>query len=181
MFYFGNIALIFLSEEGHKPSLLDVNPGLIVWTIIIFTILLLVLYKIAWKPMLKALNNREEYIKTALENADKQNKEAANVLEQNKKIIAEANSQAMSIIHDGKEAALKIKNEIIEKANEEYKKMLENAKKEIETQKETTLENMKNDIVNIAIKAAEKIITENLDSEKNLKIVNNFISQIPKN
>jgi F-type H+-transporting ATPase subunit b len=181
MFHFGNVALILLSEEGHKPSLLDVNPGLIIWTIIIFVILLGILYKIAWKPMLKALNTREETIKTALDNAEKQNKNSAELMEQNKKSIAETNAQAMGIINESKEAAVKIKNDIIEKANEEYRKMMENTRKEIESQKDAAIENMKSEIVNISIKAAEKILSETLDAAKQKKIVDDFISQIPKN
>ena len=181
MFHFGNIALIILSEGGHKASLLDVNPGLIIWTIIIFVIQLGILYKIAWKPILKALNTREETILTALDNAEKQNKDAAELMEQNKKSIGAANLQAMGIINESKEAAVKIKNDIIEKANEEYRKMMDNAKKEIESQKDAAVENMKNEIANIAIKAAEKILSETLDAAKQKKIVDDFISQIPKN
>ena len=69
-----NFCILLLSGgDGHeKPSLLSVNPGLIIWTIIIFVLLLLLLWKVAWGPLIKALHNREETIKTSLENAEKQ-------------------------------------------------------------------------------------------------------------
>jgi F-type H+-transporting ATPase subunit b len=178
-----NISLIFLlSEPGHeKPGLLSVNPGLIIWTIIIFVIVLIVLKMIAWGPLLKALNGREETIRTALENAEAQNKEAKILIEQNKKNLSEANAQAMKIINEGKEVANKIKDDIVNKANETTKKMIEQAKKEIEIQKETALEKIKDEISEVAIKTAEMLIKTNLDSEKQKKLIDDFITRIPKN
>jgi len=178
-----NIALIFLlSEPGHeKPGLLSVNPGLIIWTIIIFVILLIVLKIIAWGPLLKALNGREETIKAALENAEAQNREAKVLIEQNKKNLSEANAQAMKIINEGKEAANRIKDDIVNKANETTKKMIEQAKKEIEIQQETALEKIKDEISEVAIKTAEMLIKTNLDSEKQKKLIDDFITRIPKN
>lgn len=183
MLSIANLALIFLlSEPGHeKPGLLSVNPGLIIWTIIIFVILLVVLKMIAWGPLLKALNGREETIRIALENAEAQNKEAKKLIEQNKKNLSEANAQAMKIINEGKEVANKIKEDIVNKANESTQKMIEQAKKEIEIQKETALEKIKDEISEVAIKTAEMLIKTNLDSEKQKKLIDDFITRIPKN
>lgn len=183
MLNIANIALIFLlSEPGHeKPGLLSVNPGLIIWTIIIFVILLFVLKKIAWGPLLKALNGREETIRAALENAEAQNREAKLLMEQNKKNLSEANAQTMKIINEGKEAANRIKDDIVNKANETTKNMIEQAKKEIEIQKETALEKIKDEISEVAIKTAEMIINANLDPEKQKKLIDEFITRIPKN
>ncbi len=178
-----NITLIILFSDpsNDKPSLLSVNPGLIIWTIVIFVLLLLLLRKIAWIPLIKALNNRENTINSALENAEKQRKETEELLEKNKQILAEANSNSMKIINDGKEAANRIKDDIIAKANEESRKILEQAKKEIETQKESMIDQIKDEIADVAIKAAEKIIIDNLNAEKQKKVINEFIKKIPKN
>lgn len=177
-----NFCILLLSGDGHeKPSLLSVNPGLIIWTIIIFVLLLLLLWKVAWGPLIKALQNREDTIKTSLENAEKQNKEAHELLEQNKKTLAEANSQAQKIIMEGREMANKLRDDIINKANEESRKMVEQAKKEIEQQKETAMAQIKDEISELAIKAAEKIINETLDEKKQKKIIDDFINKIPKN
>lgn len=183
MLSIANIALVFLlSEPGHeKPGLLSVNPGLIIWTIIIFVILLFILKMIAWGPLIKALNGREETIRTALENAEAQNKEAKILIEQNKKNLSEANAQAMKIINEGKEVANRIKDDIVNKANETTKKMIEQAKKEIEIQKDTALEKIKDEISEVAIKTAEMLINANLDAEKQKKLIDDFITRIPKN
>ena len=170
---------IFLS--GDKPSLLSVNPGLIIWTIVIFVLFLLLLKKFAWGPIITALNNREQMIKEALENAEKQNKESAELIEQNRKVIAEANAHASKIISDAKDIAVKMKDEIVSKANEESNKNIEKAKQQIEAMKVSALEEMRGDITDIAFKAAEKILSKNLDREKQMDLINDFMSKIPKN
>lgn len=178
-----HITLIFLfSDPGHeKPSLLSVNPGLIIWTIVIFVLLLILLRKIAWIPLIRALSNRENTINSALENAEKQRKETEELLEKNRQILAEANASSMKIINAGKEAANKIKDDIITKANEESRKILEQAKKEIEMQKDSMIDKIKDEIADVAVRAAEKIIIDNLDTEKQKKVVDEFIKRIPKN
>ena len=177
-----NFCILLLSEEGHeKPSLLSVNPGLIIWTIIIFVLLLILLKKIAWGPLIKALQGREDSIKTSIENAEKQNKDAQELFEQNKKALSEANIQAQKVINEGKEMALKLREEIVNKANEDSRRIVEQAKQEIEQQKISALQQMKEEISDLAIKAAEKIINETLDEKKQKKIVDDFLNRIPKN
>jgi len=173
---------IMLSGDAHeKPSLLSVNPGLIIWTIVVFVIFLLLLRKFAWGPILSSLNSREENIKSALETAEKQNKESIEILEQNKKIIAEANAQASKLMSEARELATKLKDDIVSKANEEANRNINRAKEQIVSMKETALEEMKGDIVDIAIKASEKILSENLNREKQINIINDFMKKIPKN
>ncbi|MFA5012350.1 MAG: F0F1 ATP synthase subunit B [Ignavibacteria bacterium] len=176
-----NNLLFGIILSGDKPSLLSVNPGLIIWTIIVFVIFLFLLKKFAWGPIIKALNKREQIIKEALENAEKQNKESAELIEQNKKVIAEANSQASRIISEAKDIAVKMKDEIVSKANEESNKNIEKAKQQIEAMKVSALEEMRGDITDIAFKAAEKILSKNLDREKQMDLINDFMSKIPKN
>ncbi|TRZ66590.1 ATP synthase F0 subunit B [bacterium] len=171
-----------MNEGEHgKPNLLSPNPGLILWTIIIFVLLLLILRKFAWKPLITALHNREDSIKNTLENAEKQNRESQLILEENRKNLSEANAQAQKIISEGRDMAVKVKDEIVSKANSESKKIIEQAKIEIQQQKESALESLKNEVSDLAIKAAEIIIKANLDSEKQKEIINDFLKDIPKN
>ena len=179
--FFNNVVLLVMSPDGEKPGLLSVNPGLIIWTIIIFILLLILLRKIAWGPLIKALNNREESIKNSIENAEKLNKEAQELIEQNKKNLAEANAKSMSIINEAKGMADKVREELMSKANEDAKKMVEQAKLEIEQQKNSAMDELKDKISDIAIEAAEKIISDTLDKDKQKKIVDEFLTQVPKN
>jgi F-type H+-transporting ATPase subunit b len=177
-----NLVLLFSGGEGHKEfGLLTVNPGLIIWTIIIFVLVLLVLRKFAWKPLLKALNNREDTIREALDNAERLNKEAKELMEQNKKNLDEATKQSMKIINEAKDTAKKEKDGIISKAGEEANKLLVRAKQDIENEKESAIEQMRDQISDLVIKTAEKIINENLDDSKQKKIINDFLSRVNKN
>jgi F-type H+-transporting ATPase subunit b len=178
---FNVLAVFLISEGGHNDNLLSPNPGLIIWTIIIFTLLLILLWKFAWKPLLTALHNREEKIRRDIEDAEKQNAEAKQMYEENKRLLAEANSNAQKIILESRNLANKIREEIVGKANEEAHKILEQAKEEIERQKESALESIKNEVSNIAIKIAEKIIEENLDEDKQRGLINRFLNQFSKN
>jgi F-type H+-transporting ATPase subunit b len=174
---------LFLGEgEPHKNfDLLSVNPGLIIWTIVIFVLVLLVLWKIAWKPLLSALNNREETIRQNLENSENARKEAQELFELNKKNLADANNQSMNIISQAKETANKVKDEIIAKAGEESRKLIEQSHLLLEQEKLLAYEKMKEQISDIVIKAAEKVINESLDKKKHKQIIEEFLKKVPKN
>ena len=177
--FFHSFVLLF--SEGDKPSLLSVNPGLIIWTMVVFVLFVLLLKKLAWKPLIGALNQREESILNAIENAEKLNKEAEQLIEQNKKNLADANAQSMKIINESKDAANKVREDLIQKANEDARKILDNAKMELEKQKESALSEMKDKISEIAVQAAEKIISENLDAKKQRELIGDFLSKVTKN
>ncbi|HRI85811.1 MAG TPA: F0F1 ATP synthase subunit B [Ignavibacteria bacterium] len=176
-----NYSFIFLFSGDEKPMLLSINPGLIIWQLIIFVLLLLILKKIAWKPLLSALNSREQSIKDSIEQAENLKKEAENMIAENKKIMADANAQSMKVINEAKEMSNKIGEEIKAKAAEDSRKLIEHAKEEIKKEKESAMADLRNEVSDLAIKAAEKILNDNLDEAKQKKIVNDFISQIPKN
>lgn len=174
-------SFVLLYVDSDKPSLLSVNPGLIIWTIVIFLLFVFLLKKMAWKPLLGALNQREQSILNAIENAEKLNQEAALLIEQNKKNIADANAQSMKIINESKDIANKVREELIQKANEDSRKMLDNAKAEIEKQKDAALNELRDKISDIAVQAAGKIIAENLDANKQKELISEFLTKVTKN
>ena len=177
-----NFIFLFISgDTGKKDTLLSVEPGLIIWTIIIFLILLFILKKYAWKPLLNSLNNREQGIKDTIDRAEKLREESEKLHEENKKRLAEADTQSRKIISEGKEFAEKLKSELVAKTNEETLRMIQKAKQEIEREKLSAIEELKDEIGNLAVQAASKIIDENLDEAKQKKIIDSFIKQIPKN
>lgn len=173
-------SFMLLFSEGGGNSLLDVNPGLIFWTVVTFVIMLLILKKVAWKPILNSLNERENFIKDSVERAETAKKEAEEILEQNKKNLASAEEDAQKVIQQGREYAENLKSQIIEESKSEAKKIVEDASKEIERKNIESFNNLKDDVASIAIEAAEKIIRSNLDKEKQEKIVNEFINELHK-
>jgi F-type H+-transporting ATPase subunit b len=174
---------IFITGEPNeqKDSLLSVEPGLMIWTIIIFILLLFILKKYAWKPLLKSLKDRELSIRDSIEKAEQMKQESEKLLTRNRELLAKADDEARKVISEGREMVEKLRNEIISKTQEDSTRILNQAKSEIEREKLAALNELKDEIASLAVQAAGKIIDENLDKDKQMKIINSFINQIPKN
>ena len=161
--------------------MLDINPGLILWTIITFVILLIILTKTAWKPLVEALQAREQGIRDALRKADEARKDSERMLAEHKSALAKANEETARILKEGRELAEQMKNEIVAKAHESANTMMAHAKEDIQREKETALIQLKNEVADLAINAAEKIIEETLDESKQKKLVDKVLQKLPKN
>jgi F-type H+-transporting ATPase subunit b len=147
-----------------QEGLLKVDPGLLLWTIITFIVLVLLLWKTAWKPIVEALDARAEKIRGDIDNAEKARQEAEKLFSQHREMMDRAKDEAAQIISKGKDEAEKVKNEIIEKANVSGKEITERAKREIEIAKDKALADLKNEIVSLSTDIASKIVKKNLNS-----------------
>lgn len=166
---------------GGKGGLLDVSPGLVFWTFIIFIILLLLLKKFAWKPILSSLDERDNFIKNSLDQAEKAKLEAEQIMLENKKHLAKAEEESRKVIDLAREYSEKLKEQVLEESRVEAKKMIEVASQEIQRKTQESFNKLKSEIADISISAAEKILKENLDKEKNSALVNKYIEDIPRN
>ena len=173
------MTFMLLGEGEHKGGLLDIDPGLIIWTLITFGLLLVLLGRFAWKPIIKALQEREEKIKSSLEEAEKARRDAEGLIAKNNEVLAQAEREAQEIARKAKETADKLKSEITEQAKTEAAKLIASAKKEIDNEKNTALAFLKGEVAGMAVQAAGKIIAVNLDAEKHKKLVDDFIKEIP--
>ena len=161
--------------------MLDINPGLILWTTLTFLILLFVLSKIAWKPLVNALHAREQGIRDALQKADEAKRESERLLAENKAAMAKANEETARILKEGRDLAEQMKDELVAKAREGAKAMMDQAKEDIQREKETALLQLKNEVADLAVMAAEKILDESLDDAKRTKLVDKTLQSMPKN
>lgn len=157
----------------------DINPGLMVWTVATFVVLVLVLSKFAWKPLLQSLKDRENKIREALELADKARVEAAELLRQNEKNLAKAEEEYQKIIREGKAFAEKLKDEVVAKAHQQAQREIQQAKEEIQRDVDAAKHQLRTEVADLAIRAAGKILDETLDAQKQKKIVDNFLNQLP--
>ena len=174
------LAIIALASEGGG-SLVDVNPGLVIWTVITFAILLFVLKKLAWKPILTALNEREDAIKESLEKAEKAKDEAQKILQENQVSLLKADEESKKIIEQSRQYAEKLKDQMLRESKEQAQKIVEDASAQIEQKKEAAFSELKTKVAEIAISAAEKILKENLDKDSHKKLVDRYIEDITKN
>ncbi len=176
-----NILLGVLASEGGSGSLLDVNPGLIIWTILTFLILLIILKKVAWKPILTALDNREKGIEDSLNRAEQAKKDAQKILEENQATLSKAEEESKKIIDQSRVYADNLKEQMLKESKDQQQKIIEDASAEIARKKNAAFEELKNQIAEISVNAAEKIMKENIDAAKNTQIVNKYLSEINKN
>jgi F-type H+-transporting ATPase subunit b len=174
------LAVIALAPEGGG-SLIDVNPGLIFWTVITFIALLLILKKFAWKPILSALNQREAAIKESLEKAEKAKEEAQRILEENQASLLEAEKESQKIIEQSRLYAEKLKEQMIKDSRQQAQKIIEDATSELERKKDEAFNELRNQIAEIAIKAAEKILSESIDKNSQAKLVDKYLNEIGRN
>ncbi len=158
--------------------LLQVNPGLIVWTTITFLFLLWVLKKLAWKPILSALESREERIRSALDDAEKNRQEAEKKLAEYEKMIEDAKRESQEIVNKGRKTAEMLKEEVVQKANEEAARMLEKAKREISLEREKAVDEIRKLAVDLSVDAASKLIGKNLTDEDHKKIAEKYIQEM---
>lgn len=176
-----NILLGVLASGSSNGSLLDVNPGLIIWTVLTFLILLFILRRVAWKPILSALDKREKDIQDSLEKAEKAKEDAQKILDENQANLAKAEEESKKIIEQSRSYAENLKEQLLKESKEQAKKIIEDAADEIDRRKESAFEELKDQVAKIAVTAAEKIMKQNLDAEKNKHIVDTYLKDVMKN
>ncbi|HUN66472.1 MAG TPA: F0F1 ATP synthase subunit B [Bacteroidota bacterium] len=161
--------------------MLDPNPGLIIWTILTFLLLLTVLRMYAWKPILEGLRKREEGVKSTLERAEQARQEAERLLQENRKQLEQAEQQGQKILSESRALADKLKNEIVENANQQSRRLVDQAREEIERNKDAALSQLRGEVASLAITAAEKILGETLDEARQRRLVDAYLKDLPKN
>ncbi len=154
------------------------EPGLIIWTLVSFFILLILLKKVAFPPILKGMKKREETIKQQLDEAQKTKKEAETLLDDYKRQLADARSEAQKIINEGKGLGESIRKEVIQKAQEESNQIVKRAQEEIELQKQKALMELQEKIADLSVMAASKVINKSLNLEDHRRLVEDYISKV---
>ena len=152
--------------------MISFDPGLIIWTTIIFTLLLVVLKKFAWKPILHAVDERNQSIKESLQEAEKARTEMTELTANNEKIMIQARADRDVLLKEARD----MKNEIIaqakEQANNEAEKLVSSAREQISNEKMKALTELKNQVADLSIEMAEKVLaTELKDAEKQKELV----------
>ncbi len=161
--------------------MLEINPGLIVWTIVSFVVFAAVLGKYAWKPIIKALTEREDKIRSAIEQAERARTEAAELLKKNEENMARAEEQYQKVIRESRTAADKVREEMLAKARQQAQQEMQRATEEIQRNVDAARQQLRTEVADLAVKAAEKILEETIDEQKQKKLVNAFLDQLPKN
>lgn len=159
--------------------MIDINATLVA-QIINFLILVAILAKVAYKPILTALEERRLRIEKSLEEAERERVLANTMKAESQDQIVAARIQARAIIDEATALGEKSKENIIEKAREENARLLRETQEEIERNYQQAMSKLRDEVAVIAVAAAEKIIEKNLDAETNTRLVRNFINDFSK-
>tara|TARA_B100001094_G_scaffold314386_1_gene353179 strand:+ start:564 stop:1052 length:489 start_codon:yes stop_codon:yes gene_type:complete len=142
--------------------MISFDPGLIIWTTIIFSLLLVVLKKFAWKPILSAVDERNKSIEEALRSADKAKEEMALLNADNERILNEAKKQRDALLKEARDIKEGIIKEAQENANKQADKILTSAKEQISNEKIKAITELKNKVAILSIDIAEKVLKREL-------------------
>ncbi|MEX0843209.1 MAG: F0F1 ATP synthase subunit B [Gemmatimonadota bacterium] len=167
-----------LAQEGG--GLFDVNPGLSIWTIVVFFAVLFILGKFAWGPILGVVEAREDGIRDSIQEAKTMKQEAEALLQETRDELAAARRQAQDLVAEGRSAGDRVRREVETKAREEADRILERARLEIERERDKALETVRVEAVELALAAASRVLDERLDAEADRELVQRYLQDISR-
>ncbi|MDG2073628.1 MAG: F0F1 ATP synthase subunit B [Polaribacter sp.] len=160
----------------------DFSLGLFVWMGFLFILLVLLLKKFAWGPILEAVNDREEGIKKALASAEEAKKEMQNLTADNANLLKEARAERDAMMKEAREIGEKMISEAKEEAKGEANKMIELAKTSIEQEKQAALAHLKKEVGELSITIAKAVIKKELSSQDDqIKLVEGMLEEVTLN
>ncbi len=156
--------------------------GLVFWTAITFLCLLFILKKFAWKPILGAVEEREDGIKNALASAEKARKEMENLNADNERILKEARAEREAMLKDAREIREQTIAKAETEAQEKASKIIEKAQAAIESEKKIAMAELKSHVAGLSVEIAEKVVREELSNkDKQLKLVESMLGEAKLN
>ncbi len=159
--------------------MLNIEPGLLIWTIITFLFLLFILYKIAWTPILAALEQRENTIRTSLEEAQQARQEMQDLLVQKQQILAEANRESARILDQSREEAQRVRETLSTQAREESQRLRDDARRAIERERQLAIQDLKSTAANLALAAAGQLLGKAVTNADHRRLVNEYLERFP--
>ena len=163
-------------------ELLTPGSGLIFWQVVVFLGLFFLLSKLAWKPILTSLKERETSIQQALDSADKARAEMANLQVGNEKLLKEAREERDKILREARDAANRLHDEAQENSKRNADRLIQDAKSVIQSEKEAALRDVRELVAKFSLEVAEKVIKKNLATDKSQQeLAQGFAKEIKLN
>lgn len=163
-------------------QLLTPGVGLIIWQTIVFVLLFIVLAKLAWKPIINSLKERERSIQDALDTAEKARHEMSQLKADNEKLLSEAREERDRILREAREISNKMRDEAQQDAKKTADKIIEDARAAINIEKQAALKEVKVQVAQFSLEIAEKLMRKNLSGDKAQKeLVENYVKDLKVN
>jgi len=164
------------ADGGKSP--IDVSGPMLAWTYLTFALTALILYKFAWKPILHALDQREDTLHLSLENAERLRAEVAQIEQTRARMLDEAETKSREMIDKGRRAAADAALAIEARAREESQILLENARREIRAESEKAMALLRRESAELAVNISRKILQDNLDETRGRALADRMINQL---
>ncbi len=158
--------------------LVQLDPGLYIWTIVVFLVLLALLGKFAWRPLLEALDARQESIRRSLDDAAKAKQELERLQVESQRILAEARAEADTIVARTREDAARLRDELRAKAQQESATIVKNAQKQIELETARAVQQIRHEAVDLSIAIASKLLQRNVSKADNERLIEDTFKQL---
>ena len=172
------LTLALIQQEHASRGPLDVEPGLMIWTVLVFLALLLILRKFAWPALLSAVEARERALEEQLAEAERNRTEAARLLAEHQKLIAEGRAAAHNLLAEARTAAEKERALAMEKTRQEQEELLERARRDISAERDRAVADLRREAVDLSLAAASKLLGERLNSENDRRVVQEYLSTL---
>lgn len=176
-----------MTEEVHHPdpghadpgsALVVPDPGMVIWTWLVFFLVFFLLRKIAWKPILKSLEEREESIKKSIGDAEEANRSLERAMQEQRTLIDEGRRKAADAISDARDDATATADEITENAKKDSEKTIAEARAEIIREQKNALAELRSEIDNLSVMVASKLLDADLDNDRNRGLVKEYMTGI---
>ena len=160
--------------------LVQPDPGLFIWTIVTFLVLLGLLAKFAWGPLLAALDSRQEAIRKSLDDAQRARQELEQVQQESARIVAQARVEAEDVISRSRSDGERLREDIKQKARAEADGIIKNAERQIQQETARAIRQIRNEAIDLSVMIASKILQRNISKEDNQRLINDAVAQIEK-
>jgi F-type H+-transporting ATPase subunit b len=166
------------APEEESGGLIDVVPGLMIWTLIAFGITFFVLRRYAFGPIQKAIDARRERIRESIEEADRARAEARKLLEEHRALIARAKSDAEEILTDARRVADAQRERVREETEADRQRRLEETRRQIEAETQRALEQIRSEVADLTLLATEKVTGKVLDARDQRRLIDEAIADL---
>jgi F-type H+-transporting ATPase subunit b len=164
---------LYAQESGP----LDVNVGLMIWTVLIFVIVLIALGKFAWPSIIGAVEAREQHIRELIAGAEKDRAEAAQHVEEQRRALEETRARVQDALGEARSTGERMREEMVSSARREHEELMARARRDIDAERQNALESVRREAVDLALAAAEKLVQRNLSSEDNRRLVLDYLAR----
>jgi F-type H+-transporting ATPase subunit b len=168
----------FQGDANASQNILTPNGGLMVWTLVIFLILLFVLGKFAFGPITEQVRKREQALTDALEQAKKDREEAAKLLADERRQLDASRDEGQKLIAEARSAADRTRQDIVNQAHAQQQEILNRTRDEIRSERDKAIAELRREAIDLAIAGASKVIEKNLDDRTNRELVERFLASV---